>query len=68
MADFELYFFVWSMEKGGMNLLRKIGKFFRDSTLPNYEIGSDGNMATYGITTTAHQAKDVEQDDDLDYL
>ena len=47
---------------------KKRGKLFRDSTLPNDGIGSDGSVAMHGITTTALQAEDIEQDDYLDYL
>ena len=46
----------------------KRGNLFRDSTLPNDEIGSDGSVAMHGTTTTILQAEDVEQDDDLDEL
>ena len=47
---------------------KKRGKLFRDSTLPNDEIGSDGSVAMHGITTTVLQAEYVEHDDDLDDL
>ena len=33
------------------------GKLFRDSTLPNDGIGSDGSVAMHGITTTVLQAE-----------
>ena len=51
-----------------MNLLRKRGKLFLGSTILNDEIGSDGSVAMHDITTTALQAEDVEQYDDLDEL
>ena len=60
MADWELYFFVWFLEKGSNELVKKItGKLFCDSNPPNYEIGSDGSVEMCGITTTALQAKYV---------
>ena len=46
----------------------KLGKLIRDSTVPNYEIGSDGSVEIHGITTTTLQAKDVVQDDNIDDL
>ena len=48
-----------------MNSSIKIGKLFSDYTLPTDEIGSDGSVEMNGITTTALQAKCVEQDDYL---
>ena len=65
MANWKLYLFVWSMAKGWMNSSIKIGKLFSDYTLPTDEIGSDGSVEMNGITTTALQAKCVEQDDYL---
>ena len=44
---------------------KKRGKLFRDSTLPNDEIGSDGSVAMHGITNTEFQDNYLEQDDDL---
>ena len=69
MADCELYLFVWSTEKGQMNLLRKIGKLFLcDSTLPNDEICSDGSVSMHDISTTSLQEESMEHYDDIDYL
>ena len=60
MADWELYFIIWSTEKGSNELVNKItGKLLYDSNLPNDEIGSDGSVEMWGITTTAHKAKYV---------
>ena len=47
---------------------KKRGNLFCDSALPNDEICYDGSVAMHGITATALQAKDVEQNDDLDEL
>ena len=46
----------------------KRGKLFLGSTILNGEIGSDGSVSMHDITTTALQAENVEQDDDLDDL
>ena len=45
---------------------KKRGKLFRDSTLPNHEIGSDESVSMHGITTATLQDEDLEWDDYLD--